>query len=309
MADAMDICIPIYNEPVRDLLAELDLQKQKTPEVQFNIFLIDDASPDLTVREGNKVAAKKFGATYIQHEKNAGRSKTRNAFLKLTYAPWLLFIDGDSLPGAENFIKLYIRWFKNNPQVPVFYGGTQYPSEVDDVHRLHHAYATDREALPVAKRRKNPIRTFHANNFLIRRDVLQAYPFEERLTDYGHEDSLMAIRLAMAGIQVNHISNPVYHKGLEKNKDFLQKTQQAIRHLPHIAHCLPPGTLEKYSDLWKWYLRCRLFWYQRWFSFCAEAWINRREEEMRAGIYHPRRFSLYKLIYLLQVDPLSRMHS
>jgi glycosyltransferase involved in cell wall biosynthesis len=309
MADAMNICVPIYNEPIEDLLAQLDEQKQKTPEVLFNIFLIDDASPDLTIREENEAAAKKYGATYIQQGKNAGRSKTRNAFLKVTNAPWLLFIDGDSVPVTENFLNLYTRCFKNNPEVSVIYGGTQYPSAVDDDHRLHHAYATDREALPVAERRKNPIRTFHANNFLIRRDVLHAYPFEEVLTHYGHEDSLLAIRLAMAGIQVDHISNPVYHKGLEKNKDFLQKTQQAIRHLPHIAHCLPTGTLEKYSALWKWYLRGRLFWSQRWFSSCTEAWINRREEEMRAGIYHPRRFALYKLIYLLQVDPLSRMHS
>jgi len=308
MADAMDICIPIYNEPVRDLLAELDQQKQKTPEVQLNIFLIDDASPDMTIREENKAAAKQFGATYSQHENNVGRSKTRNAFLELTSAPWLLFLDGDSMPEKSSYLVKYIAFLNRKPQTSIVYGGTQYPKRVGEEHKLHLAYARDREALPVQIRRKKPIRSFHANNFLIRKTVLESHPFEDRLTHYGHEDSLLAIRLAMAGFQIDHISNPVYHEGLVENQDFLQKTQQAVRHLPHIAQCLPPGILKKYSSLWKWYLRCRWFISRRYLSICTEAWMKRREQEMRAGDYHPKRFAFYKLLYLLQVDPLSRMH-
>ena len=268
----------------------LNDQKQQIQEVNIEIFLIDDASPDLTIREENKAAAGQFGATYTQHDQNVGRSKTRNAFLELTSAPWLLFMDGDSMPENASYLVDYFNFLHRKPKTSIVYGGTQYPKRVGEEHRLHHAYARDREALPVHIRRKNPIRSFHANNFLIRRTVLESHPFEERLTHYGHEDSLLAIRLAMAGFQIDHISNPVHHEGLVENQDFLQKTQQAVRHLPHIAQCLPPGILKKYSSLWKWYLRCRWFGSQRWCVTYTENWMKRREQEMRAGDYHPKTF-------------------
>lgn len=308
MAEAVDICIPIYNESIRDVLAVLNHQKKQIPEVTIEIFLIDDASPDLAIRDENREAANTYGATYIQQETNAGRSKTRNAFLKRTKARWLLFLDGDSLPANDHFLELYLRHLKDKPEVSVFYGGTQYPPSVDDRYRLHHAYATDREALPLVDRQANPVGSFHGNNFIIRRDLLEAHPFEERLTRYGHEDSLLAIRLALAGVSIQHIDNPVQHLGLVDNVTFLQKTQQAVRHLAHIQQCLPPKTLKDYSSLWKWYLRCRWFWPRSLSASWSEGWMNRREQEMRAGEYHSRRFAMYKLLYLLQLDPLARMH-
>lgn len=309
MRQALHICIPVFNESIGDLLAALGEEQKRIPHADIAVFIIDDASTDLDIRRENARVAEAFGATYIQQEENAGRSKTRNAFLKVTSAPWLLFLDGDSLPARENFLEEYLSYLTNDPEVSIIYGGTQYPRSVDDVHRLHHAYATDREALPVEARRKNPVGSFHANNFLIRRELLESYPFEERLTHYGHEDSLLAIRLALAGIPIQHMDNPVQHLGLVDNATFLQKTQQAVRHLAHIHHCLPAKALKKYSSLWKWYVQCRWFWPHSLCEAWSEGWMNRREEEMRAGEYHPRRFAMYKLLYLLQLDPLSRMHS
>ncbi len=308
MRYSLHICIPVFNEPLNELLASLQEEQKRTTGADIAVTIIDDASPDLAIREENKAAANKYGATYIRNEENAGRSITRNSFLKATKAPWLLFLDGDSLPARDHFLELYLSHLKDNPEVAVIYGGTQYPSSVDDRYRLHHAYATDREALPLGDRQNNPVGSFHGNNFLIRRDLLEAHPFEERLTRYGHEDSLLAIRLALAGFSIQHIDNPVQHLGLVDNLTFLQKTQQAVRHLAHIHHCLPPKTLKNFSSLWKWYLRCRWFWPRSLSASWSEGWMNRREEEMRAGEYHPRRFAMYKLLYLLQLDPLARMH-
>ncbi|NBB89523.1 MAG: glycosyltransferase, partial [Bacteroidetes bacterium] len=194
MKQILHICIPVFNEFIGDLLAALDEQQKCIPHAEIAVFIIDDASTNLDIRRENAGVADAFGATYIQHEENAGRSKTRNAFLKVTSAPWLLFLDGDSLPERKNFLELYLSYLKDDPEAPV-YGGTQYASSVDDDHRLHHAYAADREALPVEARRKNPVGSFHANNFMIRRHLLEKHPFEERLTHYGHEDSLLAIQL------------------------------------------------------------------------------------------------------------------
>jgi glycosyltransferase involved in cell wall biosynthesis len=301
MLKALDICIPVYNESIRDVLAVLNHQKKRIPGLTIEIFLIDDASPDLTIREENRVAANKYGAKYIQHELNAGRSKTRNAFLSCTSAPWLLFLDGDSMPIYGSFLSTYLQYLDDHPTSKIVYGGTAYPEQVEVSFALHHAYAIDREAVPIEKRKKNPVASFHANNFVIRRDLLEKHPFEERLTQYGHEDSLLAIRLALQGIEVQHLNNPVQHLGLVENTIFLKKTQQAIRHLPQINQFLPAGSLVKYSSLWYWYKKCYPWYFSGIFGDLSRYWLRQCEERMRAGRYNSKQFSLYKLLYLLHL--------
>lgn len=301
MRQSLHICIPVFNESIKDLLESLIEEQKRIPNAEVAIIIIDDASTNFDIRRENARVAEALGAIYIQQEENAGRSKTRNAFLKATSAPWLLFLDGDSLPARENFLEVYLNYLTDDPEVSIIYGGTEYPQSVDEVHRLHHAYATDREALPVEVRRKNPVGSFHANNFVIRREVLEKYPFEERLTHYGHEDSLLAILLALQGIDIIHITNPVQHLGVVENDVFLKKTQQAIRHLPHINQYLPPGTLEQYSSLWYWYKKCYSWYSPALFGGLSRYWLQKCEERMRAGKYSSTHFSLYKLLYLLHL--------
>ncbi|GEM_PF-782290 len=308
MAIAIDICIPIYDESVRDLLVVLWNQQKQISNATIKVYLIDDASPDLVLREKNESSAKEFEAVYVQQQNNLGRSKTRNAFLKYSQAEWLLFLDGDSMPAGPDFLEHYLEYIRSSSHSGLIYGGTKYNSEIKDNHRLHYSYAIDREALPVNQRIKNPAGSFHANNFLVHRDVLESYPFEERLTHYGHEDSLFAIRLAEKNIAIQHIDNPVLHLGLDDNYRFLEKTQQAVRHLAHIHFCLPPHVLRKYSSLWKWYERCKLFYPRALSTLWIERWMQKQEQQMRAGKYRSKYFALYKLLYLLHLDPLSKMH-
>ena len=59
--------------------------------------------------------------------------------------------------------------------------------------------------------------------------------FDESLTQYGHEDTLLGIELSNQGIQIKHIDNPLYHLGIESNEIFLEKTVKGIENLYKLS--------------------------------------------------------------------------
>lgn len=56
-------------------------------------------------------------------------------------------------------------------------------------------------------------------------------PFDESLNGYGHEDSLLSYMLRKQGINIDNIKNPIVHKGLMTNHEFLIKQEAAINSL------------------------------------------------------------------------------
>ena len=72
------------------------------------------------------------------------------------------------------------------------------------------------------------------NNFLIKKELFQNIRFDERLTKYGHEDTLFGLELAKRGITITHIENPVLNGDIETNEEFLKKTEAGIGNLVKI---------------------------------------------------------------------------
>jgi len=72
------------------------------------------------------------------------------------------------------------------------------------------------------------------NNFLINRGILTQIKFEERLEQYGHEDTLFGFQLKMNNICILHINNPVLNGHLELNAEFLSKTEHGLENLISI---------------------------------------------------------------------------
>ena len=68
---------------------------------------------------------------------------------------------------------------------------------------------------------------------MIRRDF--DILFDESLKQYGHEDTLFGLELKRRGIPVLHIDNKLTHLGLEDAKDYLQKTETALRTLSQMS--------------------------------------------------------------------------
>lgn len=224
----ISVCIPIYNFHVVPLVSQLRDQAQQL-DTQIEIVCIDDAS-DEVFREQN--AELHDISTYILLDNNIGRAAIRNAFLQYAHGDYLLFLDNDS-QIKDGFLSRYIEILSEHPAVVV--GGRIYDRKSDcpECH-LRYLYGIEAESRSAEQRREHPYNSFMTNNFMIRRDLLEKIRFDNRLTLYGHEDTLFGYRLEQSNIPITHINNPVVNGDVETNEVFLQKTEEAIQNLSVI---------------------------------------------------------------------------
>ncbi|MGB6038065.1 MAG: glycosyltransferase, partial [Cryomorphaceae bacterium] len=217
----LSVLIPVYNYSVQELVMQLSDQLV-AEEFRFEILLLDDDSTQFANQYGKFENLEHVSV--LKSEKNLGRSKSRNVLAEKAQYDLLLFLDCDSLPVRDNFINNYL---SHAEEKKVLVGGTRYKDEYAPSERLHWLYGTKRESLDQAG--------FHSNNFLIARQDFLHVRFDESLTQYGHEDTLLGIHLKEEGIQVERIDNPVFHCGLEDNETFLKKALLAVENAWDLA--------------------------------------------------------------------------
>jgi len=221
------ICIPIYNFNVSPLIRELSRQA-KSVAVPYQIVIIDDYSFE-EFKKNNKAVCEK--ETYIQLDKNIGRAKIRNLFLTYSTFDNLLFLDCDSLIISDNFISTYIDIIKQE-SYQVVCGGRVYAKNKPDRNKmLRWKYGIEKESQPANIRNRFSNKSLMTNNFMIRKKILEQIHFDERITGYGHEDTLFGYQLKKAGITVKHINNSVLNGDIEDNKEYLIKTENAVKNL------------------------------------------------------------------------------
>ena len=72
------------------------------------------------------------------------------------------------------------------------------------------------------------------NNFLLPASVFHSIRFDERLLQYGHEDTLFGMELRQRNIPIRHLDNPLVHIGLEPAESFLDKTRKGVCNLAFL---------------------------------------------------------------------------
>lgn len=224
------ICIPIYNQDVTRLIAELEKQI-KGVNHPIEIVLIDDAS-QANYKSLNEPLSNRH--TYIELKENIGRSRIRNLFLKYTSATYLLFLDCDALIHQPDFLKEYFQSIENKKLV-VCGGRVNQKEPPNRSHYLNWKYSTLRESVSVEKRLQKPNLSFMTNNFLIERKTFETVLFDERLINYGHEDTLFGFELMKRGISIAHIDNPIFNGDIEDNTTYLFKTELGLKNLSTIC--------------------------------------------------------------------------
>lgn len=224
----LSILVPVYNYDVRKMVQKLYKQCKKL-DVGFEILVYDDLSKQKYKDKNNELGAM-FGVNYLELSENLGRSRIRNWLVKSARYDYVLFLDCDSKIVSNSFVKDYI---ESKDVADIINGGTVYSKKPPRAKSkyLHWYYGTHREAKRLSSRKKHPITHFHSNNFLGKRKVLEQIPFDESLDGYGYEDLVLAQSIDEALFTVTHIDNPVEHLGINTNKIFLQKTEQAIQNL------------------------------------------------------------------------------
>jgi glycosyltransferase involved in cell wall biosynthesis len=289
----LSILIPCYNFDVRGLVQELHEQTFAC-SVAFEIICLEDASEQQYTALNSEITA----LSYVQHdslETNVGRSKIRNLLAQRAQYPFLLFMDCDSWPADKQYIQRYIHQLEEDR---ILYGGRCYkthpPAKKDRY--FHWYYGRHREQQTAQQRQKRPYHSFMTNNFIIPKALFLPIGFEERLTLYGHEDTLFGLELERRQYPILHLDNPLEHIGLEKASTFLDKSKQAVYNLWYLyQNELLPSHATKLLAWHHQLKNLRLSFFLRWCYWLFHRALAAQLQSKRPFLVL---FDLYKLSYL-----------
>ena len=283
----LSVCIPVYNFDVQELVNSLKKEIRNT-KLDAEIILIDDASTKDFVKVNKSL--KEVANLFIFLKKNIGRSAIRNLFLKYASGDFLLFLDCDAKIISENFLQNYLQFIKENQDAKVIFGGF----EVEQgALTLRKKYSLEREIIPLEKRKLAPYSSFRGINFLVKKEILQQFPFDENLKNYGYEDLIFSKNLELNKVEISHLENPVLHGDEETTDVFLFKTKIAIQNLRKIHKNNPDFVRD--MKLIKAYQKIKdkrlLSVYKNFFKISKSFLINKLHQENP----NLRYFDLYKL--------------
>lgn len=231
----ISICIPIYNFDVTELVDEL-LKQAIHINYPVEVLLFDDHSQAF-FRQKNSLLASRSNVNYLDFDFNIGRSKIRNRLADIATGQWLLFLDCDVIVDDPDYLKRYI---DNLSKAKVICGGRKYgPKPFRKELLLRWKYGVGRECKTAFFRQVNPYSSFISGNFLIEYDTFHKVRFNEELSGYGHEDTLLGLDLKKHKVEILHIDNPTVHLGLDPSNEFLVKTEQGVLNLARILHIMP----------------------------------------------------------------------
>lgn len=294
------VCIPVYNQKVERLVSDLVAQSHYLQE-EVSIVIIDDASSEAFQGQYDNL---RTYANIVQLKKNIGRSKIRNAFLQHTSAEYLLFLDCDAEIIRPDFLSKYIDFIRSSSPKLLF-GASVYQKETPRIYyRLRWKYGSIKESKSFQERVNKEKSTLKTNNFIVDRETLEAYPFNELIKGYGHEDTLFGFELERNGISISHIDNPVLNAHLDSNTQFLNKTDEGLKNLLHVWQLAEENEqlLERLKILKTYFkfehrllLRIILIGLRRPFRFLLEI-----------GFANLTLFNMYKLAYLFMLRSAQR---
>lgn len=289
----LSILIPTYNYDCYDLVIELHRQVYAC-HISFEIIVANDCSTInfYKLQQINQIPNCKL----INLEKNLGRAKIRNYLASIAKYDTLLFLDSDSYPATDNFIKNYLQHIANNI---VILGGRVYNDAANADLSLLTKYGRKNEqnedSLTVSHK------PFTSPNFLIPKNVFNKIKFNENIIGYGHEDTIFGIELNRNKIPYYRFNNPIIHLQIETNKIFIQKTNESIDNLYNIYLSRKYKELELLSPVLNLYLKLHKFKLNRFFTYLYRNWAPNIIKYCDNKNPNLILFSLYKLCYLCHI--------
>lgn len=238
-----------------------DLQRQcaelstEDSAFQYEVIILDDGStPAFYARLRSEVETL-AGCRVVRAAQNVGRARGRNLLAAEARFGHLLFIDSDAQVCTPDFIRRY--WAARNG-ADVVCGALRNPAPPPQRgHELRYRYekAAERRR-PATYRNAHPYDCFTTFNVMFRAGVFRTLRFDERCVDYGYEDALMGLMLRRHGFSIQHIDNPLVHTGIDTNREYLVKTETALRTLAHLGEPMQSraGAARLYTALRRYHL-------------------------------------------------------
>ena len=295
--EGLTVIIPTYNFICVPLVQELCRQcRQYLSDGHYEILVYDDASTDLSTLTANRAIHDLPGCTFIENPFNKGRSRLRNQLIRDARFQYILIIDSDAEVCSPSFIQNYMEVIAD---YDIVIGGIQTSERYrrsDNLLRFRYEMAANRSIRQLDYCNQHPYWHFSTFNAMFHTKVFQQAMYNETITGYGFEDTLLGVELEKAGFRAIHINNPLIHTGIDSTDSFLEKTEESLQNLFQLY-----DAIGSYSTLCRWYERLK-----RWHIHRLMAlWHTWAEEWERKHLYgkHPslRVFNLYKLGRFTQI--------
>ncbi len=233
-APRLSVLVPFFRDDPRALAEALNAQASELSGA-VELVLLDDAGGDPALSDAVEAAvgALALPARLVALPANAGRAAARNTLAAQGRSTHLLFVDADMAPERDDFLA---RWLEVAATgAPAAFGGfTVGPERPAPAHALHHALQAGGDCLSAEARSREPVKTVASSNLLVRRDVLEAEPFDPGFRGWGWEDTDWAARVA-ARFGVAHPDIPARHLGLDTAAALAAKYEQSP---PNFARLL-----------------------------------------------------------------------
>ncbi len=224
----ISILIPIYNVDITELVTELSNQVNQLEE-RFEILCIDDCSTETQVKEINALTNNLEVVKYSELNENVGRGNIRMLLAKKARYETLIFLDCDMKIVSPN----YLQKFVEHKEKKAVIGGITYSSNrpKNSDFLLRWKYGIQREKKSASERNRMRFSHFVASNLLINKEIFLSLPVDNDITGYGHEDTLLGLKLLKMGTPFSHIDNPLEHLGLDTAETFLEKSKSGTSNL------------------------------------------------------------------------------
>lgn len=290
----LSILIPTYNYDCYDLVLELHRQATEL-NIEFEIIVADDCSKNELPRL--QLINQLSNCQLIKPQHNLGRAKIRNFLADKSQHNHLLFLDSDSFPAHNNFLKNYIDFI---PQNLTILGGRIYNESQDEHHTLLTKYGITKE------RNNNPIHIskapFTSPNFLIPKTIFNKIRFNENIKGYGHEDTIFGIELSRLNIPYYRFDNSIIHLQIEDNQTFIRKTNESIQNLYNIYKTQQYTEIQTLSPVLNLYTKIKKFHLTTIFAKIYQNYSNSLLKYCDNKNPNLKLFSLYKLCYLCHIS-------
>ena len=221
----ISILIPCHNFNAYPLALKLEKQALLL-DVNFEIICSDDGSFSLKNEENQKINLL-TNSKFIELKKNIGRIQNRIFLAEKAQYDWLIFLDVDSEPKKNDYLKKYI---SNIGSSDFVFGGNEFKYNLNGKFSLKNKFAKNREAKSSTERKKKPYKYVISANFMAKKSSFLYCYSKIKYKSYGN-DYIISSVLQNNNILICHIDNFTVVAINDDNEQFILKSKDALKNL------------------------------------------------------------------------------
>ena len=289
----ISILIPCFDYNAYPLVSVLEKQALML-KIDFEIICIDDGSFS-SKNDLNQKINLLTNSKFIESKKNIGRINNRLLLAEKSQYEWLIFLDVDTLPNEDNFLKNYIEQLNRGTLI---IGGCMYKKPENENFSLRYKFGKFREEIKSDIRNKNPYKYISSCNFMCKRNVLIDVLSSINTISYGN-DYVFGSLVKKMGIYIKHIDNPVLIDKIDENQVFIKKTHDG---LDNLISSYNDKIIEKHSiSILKAYIILDNLLMKNIFIKITDLFKNLLDRNLHSKDPNLFLFDLYRLNYLCKI--------